>query len=495
MEKLKESSVVEFKKSTAELKHALEDICAFANTGEGIVYFGIKDTGELIGQDVSDDTLKRVSTTILSAIEPRVYPNVYEDKINNKSVLVVEVKNGPDKPYFYKGKAYKRVGTSNAYLSRYEVEKYLYERDNPAYRFDRSIVADYKEKIDRKTLKWFISQAIEKRNIPGTPSSAEIILQNIGAYTNSILNLGGILAFGRNIQSVLSNAVVKCAVFEGEDKTGRILDHTEIKENVFSAIDRAEQFILRNLKKAAWVNPKTGRREEKYEIPYLAIREAVSNAVAHRDYRSSGNVDVAIFDNRIEVWSPGTLPHGVTLRDIRSKKRFSVPRNPVVSEALFLTGYVEKWGSGITKMNTLMLEFGLAAPEYEECFGGFLVTFKKGRPAITEETERASKKGKRVYEHKITPEVTEEAKGEVGTKLALSRHQVKILEICSNDSKLIALMTITGRTDRTKFRNQVLNPLMNSGLIEMTIPDKPRSSKQRYRLTEKGNKLLAGLNK
>jgi ATP-dependent DNA helicase RecG len=393
MEKLKESSVIEFKTSTTELKQALEDICAFANTGEGTVYFGITDAGEVIGQIVSDDTIKRVSTTILSAIEPRIYPNVFEDIINHKHVLVVEVKNGPDKPYFYKGKAYKRVGTSNAYLSRYEVEKYLYERDNPAYRFDRSVVADYKEKIDRKTLRWFIAQANEKRNIPITPSSPEIILQNIGAYTNSLLNLGGILAFGKNIQSVLANAIVKCAVFEGIDKTGRIIDHTEIRENAFAAIDRAEQFVLRNLKKSAWVNPETGRREEQYEIPYLAIREAISNAVAHRDYRSPGNIDVAIFDDRIEVWSPGTLPHGISLKDIRSKKRFSFPRNPVVSEALFLTGYIEKWGSGITKMNSLMSEDGLAAPEYEECFGGFLVTFKKvkvalrGKPAISKQGE------------------------------------------------------------------------------------------------------------
>jgi ATP-dependent DNA helicase RecG len=192
--------------------------------------------------------------------------------------------------------------------------------------------------------------------------------------------------------------MVKCAVFEGVDKTGRMLDHAEIKENVFLSIDRAEQFVLRNVKKAAWINPKTGRREEQYEVPYLAIREAVSNAVAHRDYRASGNTDVAIFDDRIEVWSPGTLPHGVTLKDIRSKKRFSVPRNPAVSEALFLTGYIEKWGSGINKMNTLMIENGLATPEYEECFGGFLVTFQKDRTAISQDLKGSSKHGEGVSE-------------------------------------------------------------------------------------------------
>jgi ATP-dependent DNA helicase RecG len=130
-EEFKESESVELKRSTAELKQALEDLCAFANTGMGTVYFGITDQGEAVGQQISDDTFKRVSSTILSSLEPRLYPNIYREQIKGRDVLVVEVKNSPEKPYFYKGKAYKRMGTTNAYLSRYEVEKYLYERENP----------------------------------------------------------------------------------------------------------------------------------------------------------------------------------------------------------------------------------------------------------------------------------------------------------------------------------------------------------------------------
>lgn len=146
--KLKESAKIEFKKSTAELKQALEDICAFANIGEGVLYFGIADDGKITGQDVSDKTIQKLSTSILSSIEPRLYPNIYEEVINGKCVLVVEVKNGPDKPYFYKGKAFKRVGTSNAYLTRVEIEKSLYERDNPKHRFEKTIISEYKGDLD-----------------------------------------------------------------------------------------------------------------------------------------------------------------------------------------------------------------------------------------------------------------------------------------------------------------------------------------------------------
>jgi len=119
--KFKESGKVELKKSTAELKAALNDLCAFANSGIGTIYFGISDKGKVIGQDISDSTLKKVSTTILSLIEPRLYPNVYTETVDGKEILVVELKNSAEKPYFYKGKAYKRVGTSNAYLSRYKL--------------------------------------------------------------------------------------------------------------------------------------------------------------------------------------------------------------------------------------------------------------------------------------------------------------------------------------------------------------------------------------
>ena len=94
--KLKESNKIEFKKSTAELKRALEDLCAFANSGEGTVYFGIDDSGKVVGQNISGATMTRVSTTILSSIEPRVYPNIDIETIKDKTVLVVEVKNNPD---------------------------------------------------------------------------------------------------------------------------------------------------------------------------------------------------------------------------------------------------------------------------------------------------------------------------------------------------------------------------------------------------------------
>jgi len=475
--KINESEKVEFKKSTAELKQALKTLCAFANNGEGTVYFGINDKGKIIGQEISDNTIKRISASVLSLIEPRLYPNIYVEKIDNRDVLLVEIKNSPEKPYFYKGKAYKRIGTSDAYLSRYELEKFLYERRNPAYRFDRMIAKECKEGVAVKTLKWFLKKAKETRNLPiDFDENRNAILNKLGLFTQNKLNFAGLLAFGKKIQKYFPDVILKCAVFEGVDKTGRMLDHIEINDNVFKQIDYAENFILRNIRKSAVINPQTGRREERYELPYLAIREAISNAVAHRDYRISSHIDVAIFDNRLEIWSPGALPFGIKLKDL-CKGHLSVLRNPAIAEVLFLAGYIERWGTGIDKMNKMMRGYGFSIPKYKEIAGNFVVIFQR-------------KNGQR---KKQAPNRRRSITAQAPPKHRPSTVQVKILVFCRKPKHRDEIQKHTGLKHRGHFRANILKPIIRNGLIEMTIREKPNSPKQKYVITEKGKRILGDI--
>ena len=466
--KFRESETIELKSSTAQLNRALESLCAFANTNLGTVYFGIDDSGHVVGQEVSDRTIRNITTDILSQIEPRIFPNIWVEEVQGKTILKIELKAAPEKPYFYKGKAYKRVGTSNVYLSRYEIEKYLYERDNPAYHYDKTIAADYNGDINRERLTWFLDKARQERNLPVEGfSSEELTLEKLGLFTSGQLNFSGVLAFGTDIPLTLPHAYVKCASFEGMDKTGKILDHADIKEDVFRQIDQAEAFILRNIRKSAKVDSETMRRETRYEVPHRAIREAVANAVAHRDYRISSTIDVALFDDRIEIWSPGSLPDGMTL-DLLRKDHASVLRNAALAEMLYLAGYIEHWGTGIRNMQTWMQEYGLPEPEYREDALSFVTVLKRkqaaGHPASTPQVPPkyppSTPQAEKVLEFCVTPRMREDIQNHLGLK------------------------------DRKHLRQTILKPLVEEDLLALTIPEKPNSPKQHYVTTEKGKKLI-----
>ena len=185
----------------------------------------------------------------------------------------------------------------------------------------------------------------------------------------------------------------------------------------------------------------------------------------HSDYTIPGGaVAVAMYDDHLEITNPGTFHFGITPEKL-TQPHESKPWNPIIANVFYRAGIIERWGSGTLNILDWCKENGNPPPAWKEQAGSVYVTFWP--PFLPEH--------------------------QVSTKLALSQHQVEILRKCREDSPLVDLMAIAGRSDRTKFRHQVLNPLLEEGLIEMTIPDKPRSSKQRYRLTEKGRKFLDDL--
>lgn len=474
--KYNESQTVELKSSLSQLSRAMESLCAFANTDLGTAYFGVADNGKLIGMTITDDTYRKVQETVFNSFDPKIYPNIFKEEIDGKSILVVELKNAPDRPYFVKGKAYKRVGTSNTTLSKVEIQRMMYERGNPDFHYDRSALDSDMDDLDQGRIQWFYRLAHEERNLPleDTPET----MAKLNILTDDKPNIAGILAFGKDIQKYFPTSITRCAVFEGLDKTGRMLDHLDIKTDVFRQIDQAENFVLRNIRKEAEVSNETGRRESRYEVPYRAIREAIANAVAHRDYRISSTVDIAIFDDRIEIWSPGDLPQGITLEELHQPHK-SVLRNGTVGELLYLVRYIEKWGTGIQNMKDWMTLNGLPEPKYEMMGSNLLTTL------IRQPTQA-------IQHHDST--LLEPSWDQVGTKLGLSWDQVKnVLSLCSEPVKLIIILERFGWKHRTKFRDKFINPLLKLELLSMTIPDKPRSKSQQYVITEKGHNILKEL--
>ena len=243
----------------------------------------------------------------------------------------------------------------------------------------------------------------------------------------------------------------------------------------------ALDFIQRNyLKETVVKHPDRAEAERFWNFPYSAVEEAVVNAVYHRSYQEREPIEVRITTDDLVVLSFPGPDRSIRMEELQTGKAVSRRyRNRRIGEFLKELDLTEGRSTGIPKILKVMKENGSPHPVFEtdEDRTFFLIRLPVH--------EGAAKR----LEGKAAGQVTEP----VGTKLALSRHQVEILRNCLENKALVDLMAVVGRSDRTKFRDQVLNPLLEEGLVEMTIPDKPRSSRQRYRLTGKGRQLLKKL--
>lgn len=197
----------------------------------------------------------------------------------------------------------------------------------------------------------------------------------------------------------------------------------------------------------------------------------ILNAVIHRDFsRASSYVAIAVFDDRIEVRSVGDFPTGIRA-ELLSTEHPSILRNPLIAGAFHRTGAVEVWGRGTNHVIEACRAYGIAAPEFSDQAGVVTVAFKVA----------------------VMPDVAQvPSRSQVGPKSVLSASQVQVLENAKIPKALPELMALSGLKNKTRFRDQVLQPLLDGGLLEMTIPDKPRSSRQQYRTTAAGFELLRG---
>lgn len=329
--------------------------------------------------------------------------------------------------------------------------------------------------LDPENIARFVRRARKARNFPlPVESEATEVLTHLNLLDDGRPTNAAILLFGKFPQRFTLPSEVKCAHFHGTEVAKPIPSYQVYKGTAFTLVDQAIDFVMSKINVSVGTRELSAQAPVTYEIPRDVVAEAIVNAIAHRDYNSNGSVQVMLFADRLEVWNPGTLPKALTLQDLR-RPHSSIPGNPLVAEPLYLTKYIERMGTGTRDMIRKCRAAGLPEPEFT-LTDGFVITIR--RPAF-KQTLAGTKLGP--------------SKEQVGTKLAPSRHQVEIVRKCLEQSSIVSLMKIADRTDRTKFRHQVLQPLLVTDLIEMTQPDKPTSPKQRYRTTAKGTSWLAAL--
>jgi len=468
-----EDSTHQFKVDITNTDSLASEMVAFSNSLGGTIFIGVDDSGATPG--LSAKEVKRINQLISNAASQHIRSPISPLTENvtvgtDRIVIVLTIPEGMDKPYFDKnGVIWLKNGPDKRRVSSKEELRRIFQGTDQFHADELPTKATI-NKLDRLRFRDFLRD-VHKIEYPNSPEELTKLLQNMNLATDKgFLNLAGVLLFAEKPELIKPQFIVKAIRFPGNKIHVDTYDDTEDFEGPLQKVfDDALSFIMRNLHKiqaGRGVNaPGTP------EIPLAVFEEILVNALVHRDYLISAPVRIFIFDNRIEIISPGSLPDNLTVEKIKNGN--SNIRNPI------LVSYVAKGllpyhgiGSGITRALEEWPDI-----EFEDMRDGGLFTVK-----IARKTDSSADVGTTKTTAKIM---------QVGTKSALSRHQVEILLKCRKNSTLLDLMQIAGRADRTKFRHQVLSPLIQSGLVEMTIPEKPRSSKQQYHLTEKGMELIA----
>jgi predicted nuclease of restriction endonuclease-like (RecB) superfamily len=251
-------------------------------------------------------------------------------------------------------------------------------------------------------------------------------------------------------------------LLELESPGSQIAEYLTELPLVFSLVDQALDFVMSKINRRVGTRSQGPQAPVEYEMPRDAVAEAIVNAVVHRDDASNASVQVMLFSDRLEVWNPGGLIPPLTLEALRGPHP-SIPRNPLLAEPMFLARYIERAGTGTLDMAALSREAGLKEPQFRFEHGQFIQVLwrlEAPTPAVTPE---------------VTPQVTPQV--------------VSLLKAMTGEHTREQLQDLFQLSDRENFRLGYLVPAMDDGLIERTIPDRPQSRSQRYRLTPAGQAL------
>ena len=360
-----ESQTLEFKRELpSKDKKVLKTMVAFANGEGGRVVFGVDDaTGQIGG--IPDSSFSRLQDAITNMISdscsPQLLPVFTWLNIEDKAVLVVEISPSPNCPYYLKSEGkengtYIRIGATTRkadpekvreleiYGSRQTYDEIVELATEPAKPSEidqlckviKSYCQDSNKPVGKEQLiSWML---LKPRGSELLPSNAFRLLMGRGVH------------FSR----------IQCAVFNGLDKV-HFLDRKELDGPVYELLKQAQVFLLRHLNKAARIEGV--RREDVYEIPVAVLRELIANAILHRNYLVHGYIQISIFDDRVEIVSPGGLYANLTREEMLSGN--SRHRHPILADVFQRMGLVEKWGTGIRRVNELCRTNGLKQPLFE----------------------------------------------------------------------------------------------------------------------------------
>ena len=372
-----ESSTLELKKSTAQLRRAAETLCAMLNGNGGKVLIGVTPGGRIVGQEISDKTLREVADVLGKFEPPAAITQTRIDIGDGKEVLILEaVPNPESRPYAFDGRPFQRVGSTTSVLLQETYQQLLTERAHSRSRWENQPAREYEiSELDHEEILRTVRLGIAAGRLPeSTGNDVPDILERLELFKKGSLNNAAVVLFGTRFMPEYPQCQLRMARFRGVDKS-EFLDQRQLEGHAFTLLDEAMLFLRRHLPVAGRIVPGLFEREDEPLFPLEALREALVNAFCHRDYTIAGGaVSLAIYDDRLEIWSDGILPFGLKPEDLK-REHSSRPRNPLIAKVFYLRGVIERWGRGTQKIVELCVKAGHPEPEFGEQAGSVWVRF------------------------------------------------------------------------------------------------------------------------
>ena len=427
----------------------MKTVVAFANGRGGRIVFGVDDkTLNIVGMnpDTIFQTMDSITNAISDSCEPKIYPDVTLQSIDDKTIIVVEIHPGPMRPYYIKNKGlvdgtYVRVAGTSRHAEGYMLKELILEGQN---RYFDNEPCEYLE-INEDDIK-DLCDKIKKIAIENTWNDEEKAA--IRDVTKNILITWGILKedngkiIPTNAYALLTGKMqiqptIQCAVFKGKTRA-YFVDRREFSGPIQDQVQLAFQYVLEKINMGMQI--KGIYRQDVYELPINSVRELIANAVAHRNYLEPGNIQVAIFDDRLEVTSPGMLLNTVSIK--KMIEGYSRLRNPAIANAFAYMKIIEKWGTGIPRILRECKEYGLKKPELIDFDGDFRVNMYR-----REEKSKTTQTTTQTTTHTTTQITTQ-------TTIKLTKNDHEILQVIQNNPALSQkeiAMELGWTVDRVKY--------------------------------------------
>lgn len=492
-----ESKTREYKLNLAPRDRILQALVAFANSAGGQLVVGVQDDLAVVGVRDPLKEMQRLAHMIADSIRPQLTPPIDLVTLDGKTVLVADVSLGSQRPYHLAsvgkyGGTYYRTGAGNRQAGNSMVDELGLSGNERS--FDALPCLDAKmSDLDIPDLSKRLGRDLDEPAL----HTLRLVREEQGLVrpTNA-----GVLVAAPNPEMFLQFAWVQCARFRGPGKRN-ITDQVSIYGPVLAATDRVMEFFRTNAFLSADFRGERRRREDVWSIPMDPLKELIVNALVHSSYRNHGTpIKVAFEDEKIWIESPGGLVPGMTIE--KMKRGESSLRNPVLARVFKETGVVEAWGTGIPAVLRAISDEGLPEPEFEESVERlritvhipnhdpryFMPSWQQDRQSDDAEPRPdadAPKSSVEVYKSSIeVPDASVE----------VYKSAAPVLRAAAKDPTRSAdLLDAAGLSQSpTNFMRHVL-PLIEAGLLARTVPDRPRSSKQRYVLTEAGRTFLTTL--